>query len=92
MAESVYDRTTIDLDSNSSVSSKVYTFRATGSVLKFDGFRILYTEARDDEDEEEEKGLPLLSKGQEMYCNDLIEEQHFTEPPPRFTEASLIRN
>ena len=53
MAESVYDRTTIDLDSNSSVSSKVYTFRATGSVLKFDGFRILYTEARDDEDEEE---------------------------------------
>ena len=92
MAESVYDRTTIDLDSNSSVSSKVYTFRATGSVLKFDGFRNLYTEARDDEDEEEEKGLPLLSKGQEMYCNDLIEEQHFTEPPPRFTEASLIRN
>ena len=52
----------------------------------------MYTEARDDEDEEEEKGLPLLSKGQEMYCNDLIEEQHFTEPPPRFTEASLIRN
>ena len=92
MAEAVYDRTTIDLDSNSSASSKVYTFRATGSVLKFDGFRILYTESRDDEEEEEEKGLPLLSKGQEMYCNELVEEQHFTEPPPRFTEASLIRN
>jgi len=92
MKEAVYDRTTIDLDSNSSVSSKVYTFRSTGSVLKFDGFRILYTEGKDDEVEEEEKGLPLLSKGQEMHCNELIEEQHFTEPPPRFTEASLIRN
>ena len=92
MAEAVYDRTTIDFDSNSSVSSKVYTFRSTGSVLKFDGFRILYTEGKDDEDEEEEKGLPILSKGQEMHCNELIQEQHFTEPPPRFTEASLIRN
>jgi len=92
MAEAIYDRTAIDFDSNRSVSSKVYTFRSTGSVLKFDGFRILYTEAKDDEEEEEEKGLPLLSTGQEMHCNEIIKEQHFTEPPPRFTEASLIRN
>ena len=45
-----------------------------------------------DETEEEEKGLPILSNGQEMHCNELIKGQHFTEPPPKFTEASLIRN
>lgn len=92
MAESIYDRTTIDFDSMASNSGKIYTFRATGSVLKFDGFRILYIEAKDDETEEEEKGLPLLAENQEMYCNELVKEQHFTEPPPKFTEASLIRN
>jgi DNA topoisomerase-1 len=92
MAEALYDRTSVDFDSKSASSSKVYTFRATGSVLKFDGFRILYTEAKDDETEEEEKGLPILTNGQEMHCDELIKEQHFTEPPPKFTEASLIRN
>ena len=92
MAEALYDRTTVEFDSKSVSSSKVYTFRATGSVLKFDGFRILYTEAKDDETEEEEKGLPILTNGQEMHCDELIKEQHFTEPPPKFTEASLIRN
>ena len=92
MAEALYDKTTVDFDAISVSSAKVYTFRATGSVLKFDGFRILYTEVKDDETEEEEKGLPILSNGQEMHCNELIKEQHFTEPPPKFTEASLIRN
>jgi DNA topoisomerase-1 len=92
MAEALYDRTTVEFDSKSVSSSKVYTFRATGSVLKFDGFRILYTEAKDDETEEEEKGLPILTNGQEMHRDELIKEQHFTEPPPKFTEASLIRN
>lgn len=92
MAEALYDKTTVDFDAISVSSAKVYTFRATGSVLKFDGFRILYTEAKDDETEEEEKGLPILSNGQEMHCNELIKGQHFTEPPPKFTEASLIRN
>ena len=92
MAEAVYDRTIVDFDAKSVFSAKTYTFRSTGSVLKFDGFRILYTEGKDDEAEEEEKGLPILSNGQEMHCNELTKDQHFTEPPPKFTEASLIRN
>ena len=92
MAEALYDRTTVDFGAKSVSSAKAYTFRSTGSVLKFDGFRVLYTEAKDDETEEEEKGLPILSNGQEMHCNELIKDQHFTEPPPKFSEASLIRN
>ena len=92
MAEALYDRTTVDFGAKSVSSGKAYTFRSTGSVLKFDGFRVLYTEAKDDETEEEEKGLPILSNGQEMHCNELIKDQHFTEPPPKFSEASLIRN
>jgi len=92
MAEAVYDRTIVDFDAKSVSSAKTYTFRSTGSVLKFDGFRVLYTEAKDDETEEEEKGLPILSSGQEMHCDELNKDQHFTEPPPKFTEASLIRN
>jgi DNA topoisomerase-1 len=93
MVDALYDRTVIDVDSNG-ISGMLYKFRVSGSVPKFDGFRILYTEGRDDpsEEDEEEKGLPILKSGDRIKCNEIKSDQNFTEPPPRYTEATLIRN
>ena len=67
-------------------------FRVSGSVLKFAGFRTLYLESKDDGDEEAGKGpLPQLSIGEKLTCLGLDTEQHFSQPPPRYTEASLIK-
>ena len=76
-----------------------YTFRATGQTVLFDGFMRLYTEDRDEGDEpKEEEGdgqgekfLPLLTQGEELALQELKPEQHFTKPPPRYTEASLVK-
>lgn len=87
MEAAVYDVMTVD------VLAKDYLFRATGARVKFDGFTRVYTEGRDDaaKSEEEEPPLPPLSKGELLRLIDLIPEQHFTEPPPRYTEATLVR-
>jgi DNA topoisomerase-1 len=69
-------------------------FRATGSVQKFDGFLKVYQEGRDEkteEDEEAERSLPLVQKGEQLKLNSITPEQHFTEPPPRYTEATLVK-
>jgi len=94
MADSIYDRTVIDIKVTACSSGSGYGFRASGSVLKFDGFRILYTERVDDqmEDNQEEQGLPQLQLDQALILSKINPEQNFTQPPPRFTEASLIRN
>ena len=95
MVDSIYDRTIIDIDTTSSDSNNIYGFRASGNVLKFDGFRIVYSNNNSDEDnsdEEKEKDLPVLSSGQNISCKNLQDEQKFTQPPPRFTEASLINH
>jgi DNA topoisomerase-1 len=67
--------------------------RATGSSIAFDGFYRLYREGRDDpaEDEKGERRLPALSKGEPLIRREVLPEQHFTQPPPRFTEASLVK-
>ena len=70
---------------------KSYTFRATGSVVRFDGFLKLYQEGRDDEEDEDAKRLPQLARGDRLGVAALAGEQHFTEPPPRYSEASLIK-
>src|SRR3546814_6444016 len=69
------------------------TLRATGSVLKFDGFLKLYQEGRDDssEDESGDRRLPPMQKGEGVTLKDVTPEQHFTQPPPRYTEASLVK-
>ena len=85
MAEAVYDATSVDVDSNG------VNFRATGQILKFDGFMRVYLERGDDEPEEAEGLLPDLSEGQVLDLRELTAEQHFTQPPPRFTEATLVR-
>ena len=88
MMPAVFDQTTID------IAAGRFTFRATGSVQKFDGFLKLYQEGRDEkteEDDEEGRKLPLVTKGETLGLKGVIPEQHFTEPPPRFTEATLVK-
>ncbi|MGQ0532687.1 MAG: type I DNA topoisomerase [Caulobacteraceae bacterium] len=65
--------------------------RATGQVILFDGFLKLYQEGRDDEEDEENRRLPQLRQGESVSVQDVKADQHFTEPPPRYSEASLVK-
>lgn len=94
MAPAIFDRTTIDIAATPEQQGvSRYTFRATGSVLKFSGFLEVYREGMDEgeEDEDREKRLPLLTAGDLLNLLALLPVQHFTEPPPRYTEASLVK-
>ena len=87
MARAVLDSVSVDI-----IAREEYTFRATGSTIRFPGFMKLYIEGRDDNADEKEAGmLPPLSEKQALDLLKLIPEQHFTQPPPRYTEASLIK-
>ena len=88
MMPALFDQTTIDIHAGR------FVFRATGSVQKFDGFLKVYQEGRDEtaaEDDEAERTLPLVAEGELLTLNKIDPEQHFTEPPPRFTEATLVK-
>ncbi len=85
MAEAVFDQKTVDIKADS------YTLRVTGSTLKFDGWMIVYGKIQDEEGEEGEKILPELTEGEILKLLKLLPTQHFTEPPARFNEASLIK-
>ncbi|MFN2489050.1 MAG: type I DNA topoisomerase [Actinomycetota bacterium] len=85
MKDAIYDATSVDIDSNG------VTFRATGQILKFDGFMRIYLERSDDEPEEAEGLLPELAEGEVLELRGLDPAQHFTQPPPRYTEATLVR-
>jgi DNA topoisomerase-1 len=85
MAQAIYDQTAVDIQAGELI------FRANGSVLRFDGFERVYLEGRDDAVEEEAGLLPELVVGQVLELVELRPEQHFTEPPPRYTEASLVK-
>src|SRR5947209_18723296 len=93
MTPAVFDQTTIDI--NATGKSKVpYLFRATGTVQKFDGFLRVYQEGKDEKDEEDEElqhKLPLVSEGEVLRFKEIRPEQHFTEPPPRYNEATLVK-
>ena len=91
MAEAVSDNTTADIDAVCKEGGKSYLFRATGTVLKFPGFRTLYLEGVDDEDDENKDALPVLAQGMDLSCLKLDSKQHFTQPPARYTEASLVK-
>lgn len=89
MMPALFDQTTIDIS-----AGPRYLFRATGSVLKFNGFLAVYEEGKDEkdaEDEEQTRTLPLVEEGERLSLNSLADEQHFTEPPPRYTEATLVK-
>jgi DNA topoisomerase-1 len=88
MPEAVFDATAVDTEIK---GDKTYTFRSNGQVIKFDGFMKVYLEGTDDEEAEEEGLLPELSKGDKPKVVKILPKQHFTQPPPRFTDASLIK-
>jgi DNA topoisomerase-1 len=88
----VFDQTTVDIDAKG--SKETFWFRVTGSVMKFDGFLKVYEESKDNKDEEDDElkhKLPPLEPGQKLTLKELKPEQHFTEPPPRYNEASLVK-
>jgi len=102
MAAAIFDSTTVDIGAGRGVEPRTlraggpndpYTFRATGSVLKFPGFLAVYNVSLDEgeEDEDSERRLPLLAEDEPLDVQQLLPVQHFTEPPPRFTEASLVK-
>ncbi len=88
MARAILDSVSVDIE-----AAERYLFRATGSTIRFPGFMQLYIEGGDDtEDEKKEEGmLPPLDKNQVLKLLKLLPEQHFTQPPPRYTEASLVK-
>nr|WP_245534867.1 type I DNA topoisomerase [Sphaerobacter thermophilus] len=89
----VFDSTAVDIDAGPPGGPKPYRFRATGSVIKFPGFLAIYREGRDDDtvDEIDREALPPLTEGEVLDLVRLLPEQHFTQPPPRFTEATLVK-
>jgi len=92
MTPAVFDQTTIDVTAKGSDAE--YTFRATGSVPKFDGYLRVYEEGKDQKDEEDEElrhKLPQVEEGEKLKFKGIKPEQHFTEPPPRYNEATLVK-
>ena len=88
MNPAIFDKVVIDVKSQ----DKKITLRATGQVIQFDGFLKLYQESKDDSDEDDENViLPNVEEGENVNKNDIKTSQHFTTPPPRFTEASLVK-
>jgi DNA topoisomerase-1 len=92
MNPALLDQTTIDINAVGK-SKTSHIFRATGSVLKFEGFLKVYEEGKDvkDEDDDEVKKLPAVTEGETLRFKELLPEQHFTEPPPRYNEATLVK-
>ncbi len=98
MAPAVFDTTTVDYDipaaEQPQIGRRSYLWRSTGSIVKFQGFLVLYREAREEGEHktlEDETELPVLEVGEQVPCKGITPSQHFTEPPPRFSEASLVK-
>ncbi|HEV2037785.1 MAG TPA: DNA topoisomerase, partial [Candidatus Eremiobacteraceae bacterium] len=88
MSPAIWDQTTVDINASDCA------FRATGSVLKFPGYTAIYEETRDEdvsEEEERRKQLPAVEEGQQLDPREITPDEHETQPPPRFTEASLVK-
>jgi len=101
MESAELERTTVDIEATPTLTSPasgggtgrgLLDLRATGTVVKFDGFLTLYNESRDeDPDDEESRRLPQVSSGEKLAKRSIAADQHFTEPPPRYSEASLVK-
>ena len=85
MASAIYDTVSVDINAGE------YLFKGRGSTIKFKGFLVLYQESQDNEEEEENAILPELSEGEVLEKKNIIPKQHFTQPPPRYTEATLVK-
>jgi DNA topoisomerase-1 len=96
MTPAKFESTSVDIEAKSQISNskpQIYTLHATGSRLIFPGFIKVYTESHEDHEhnETEEKFLPKLVEGQKLDLSKILTEQHFTEPPPRYSEATLVK-
>jgi DNA topoisomerase I len=89
MESAEMERTTVDIAAK--VGARTLDLRATGQVVLFDGFLTLYQESTDDGEDEDSKRLPLMKAGENLDKREIVSTQHFTEPPPRFSEASLVK-
>ncbi|ABS69138.1 DNA topoisomerase I [Xanthobacter versatilis] len=90
MESAELERTTADIEAKA--GGRTLDLTATGTVVKFDGFLTLYREGKDDEDDDEEsRRLPAMSANEKLNRRDILTTQHFTEPPPRYSEASLVK-
>ena len=87
MTNAEFDSVAADIETD----NKIAVFHAVGSTRTFDGFMKVYTEDKDDEETKSESKLPVLNTGDEIKISELIPEQHFTQAPPRYTEASLVK-
>ena len=85
MKYALYDTQTVD------ISAGDYMFRSTGSRVKFPGFTVLYVEGNDDSEQEKDSMLPAMEAGDILHAEALNDKQHFTQPPPRYTEAALVK-
>ena len=85
MANAVYDSVAVELEAGS------HSFRASSSSLKFSGYTAVYEEGKDEEKEEKESPLPALREGEALELKDFSKDQHFTQPPAHYTDATLIR-
>jgi DNA topoisomerase I len=85
MAPAIMDTLTVDIKAGE------YGFRATGSQIKFAGFMVLYIEGLDDAEQDKETFLPEMEQGEKLLHKAIVPDQHFTQPPPRYTEASLVK-
>ncbi|HWR70079.1 MAG TPA: type I DNA topoisomerase [Dehalococcoidia bacterium] len=94
MAAAQFDTTSVDIDAMPPAAGSTYVFKAAGSVPHFLGFLVLYSEGKDEANgngEEAKSRLPSLTEGEKLKLLNITPEQHFTEPPPRYTEATLIK-
>ncbi len=94
MASAVYNTMRVDIAAGPTLTDQTYLFRVSGSTIKFAGFLALYEDTRDEDavpDEDEGRILPELVVGEQLDLLELLPEQHFTQPPPRYTEATLVR-
>lgn len=94
MSNAIYNTLRVDINAGLSQQDLPYTFRVSGSAIKFLGFLALYEDARDEDlapDEDEGRILPEMTVGELLDLLQLLPEQHFTQPPPRYTEATLVR-
>ena len=93
MNDALFDSTNVTIEATGTPSGKRYEFRASGSILKFAGFRAVYMEGKDDVDEEDANRppIPKLEEGERLDCMGISPEQRFTKPPPRFSDASLVK-
>ncbi len=93
MADAKFQQTSVDIHTKNSASDVQYLLRTSGSIMTFDGFLKIYTEGKDEPSNDSDDGriIPKLSEGQALSASDIAPNQHFTQPPPRYTEASLVK-